>query len=92
MKEISYRSLKFDMTDNNDTGSYARIFFSLASNSIGEKNIYHLCWSLCRNLVTCSQATGNIICDRACVEAPSFKFVSSVTPIRRNRRCQVAVL
>ena len=33
-----------------DRSSYSRIFLSLASDSIGEKNIYHSCYSLCRSL------------------------------------------
>ena len=33
-----------------DRSSYVRIFFLLASGSMGEKNIYYLCYSLCRSL------------------------------------------
>ena len=33
-----------------DRSPYARIFFLLASGSMGEKNIYYLCYSLCRSL------------------------------------------
>ena len=42
------RRLTFVMTDNNDTSCYARIFFSLASDSTGEKHIYHLCALCCK--------------------------------------------
>ena len=49
VKEISSEisRSKFFMTDHNDTSFYARIFFSLTLDSIREKHIYHLCWSLC---------------------------------------------
>ena len=32
-----------------DRSSYARIFFLVASDSMGAKNIYHSCYSLCRS-------------------------------------------
>ena len=46
---LAHRRLKFVMTDKNDTSSYAKIFFSLASDSIDEKHIYHLYRSVCRS-------------------------------------------